>query len=551
MTTSDVLQRSQVRSAVPGRRATNRRLPLGLTALAVLVVAAAMLPLVYLVIRAAGAAPRAWEQLLQPRTLAIFANSALLVVTVTGAALLLAVPLAWLTSMTDLPGRRFWTIATTLPLVIPSYVGAYAILTMFGPRGILQGWLAPLGVERLPEIYGFPGAWLALTLFTYPYVLMTVRAAWRRLDASLEEAARSLGHGPWSAFRRATLPHLRPGMAAGGLLVALYTLSDFGAVSLLRFNVFTQAIFVQYRSSFDRSLAALLSLLLVATTLAILWAEQRAQGRSSRLYRSHGSSARPPKLVRLGKWTWPALFFCGFVVVLALGLPLGVTIYWLAPGLLGQASIDWPDVGRAALNSLYAAGLAALVTSLAALPVALVSARYCHRLTHLLERASHVGYGLPGLVIALSLVFFGANYAPFLYQTLALLIFAYAVRFLPQAVGSTRTSLLQVNPRLEEAGRNLGLSSWQVWLKVTLPLVRPGILAGTALVFLTTIKELPATLLLGPTGFDTLASEIWSATAEAFFAKAAAPALILVAVSSLSIAVILSQDRDHARATQS
>ncbi len=526
----------------PLRAAAKRPAPRALVVASAVIVGLVLLPLVYLLLRAAAAPPAAWQQLLHLRTLTIMVNSALLMVAVTVSSIVLAVTLAWLLVRTDLPGRRVWTVLLILPLVVPSYVGAFALLAMFGPRGVLQGWLAPLGVERLPEIYGLPGAWLVLTLFTFPYVLLTVRAGWRRLDASLEEAGRGLGHGPWGVFRRVTLPHLRPSIAAGGLLVALYTLSDFGAVSLLRANVFTQAIYTQYRSSFDRSYAALLSLVLVAATLAILWAEQRARGRA-RTSRAHGSS-RPPKTVALGRWRWPALAFAGCVVMMALALPLGVMLDWLALGV--QRGETWPGLGRAAFNSLRAAGLAAGVTVLAGLPIAVLAARYRTPLAHGLERASYIGFGLPGVVVGLSLVFFGANYAPRLYQTLALLIFAYAVRFLPEAMGATRSSLLHISPRLEEAARGLGLSPVRSWWRVTLPLARPGILAGAALVFLTVIKELPLTLMLAPTGFATLATQIWSATAEAFYARAALPALLLLAVSSLSVAIIISQDRDHA-----
>ncbi|HSN78035.1 MAG TPA: iron ABC transporter permease [Anaerolineae bacterium] len=527
----------------PLQTASQRPAPRGLVVASAVVVGLVLLPLVYLLLRAAAAPPAAWQQLFQPRTLAIMLNSAVLTVTVTAASIALAVPLAWLLAHTDLPGRRVWTVLLILPLVVPSYVGAFSLLAMFGPRGILQGWLAPLGVERLPEIYGLPGAWLTLTLFTYPYVLLTVRAGWRRLDASLEEAGRSLGHGPWGVFRRVTLPHLRPSIAAGGLLVALYTLSDFGAVSLLRANVFTEAIYTQYRSSFDRSYAALLSLVLVAATLAILWAEQRARGRA-RTSRAHGSSSRPLKPVTLGRWRWPALALVASVALLALALPVGVMLDWLVLGL--QRGETWPGLGRAAVNSLRAAGLAALVTVLAGLPIAVLAARNRTPVARGLERASYVGFGLPGVVVGLSLVFFGANYLPALYQTLVLLVFAYAVRFVPEAMGSARSSLVQVSPRLEEAARSLGLSPLRAWLRVTLPLARPGILAGGALVFLTVLKELPLTLMLAPTGFATLATQIWSATAEAFYARAALPALLLLAVSSLSVTIIISQDRDHA-----
>jgi iron(III) transport system permease protein len=177
---------------------------------------------------------------------------------VTAASVAVAVPLAWLTARTDLPGRRAWAVLAALPLVIPSYVGGFVLVSMFGPRGLLQDALAPLGVERLPEIYGLPGAALALTLFSYPYVLLTVRGALRGMDPALEEASRSLGSGGWATFFRVTLPQLRPAIVAGALLVALYSLSDFGAVSLLQFDSFSREIYTQYRSAFDRTPAAIL-----------------------------------------------------------------------------------------------------------------------------------------------------------------------------------------------------------------------------------------------------------------------------------------------------
>lgn len=198
-------------------------------------------------------------------------------------------------------------------------------------------------------------------------------------------------------------------------------------------------------------------------------------------------------------------------------------------------------------NSLTASGLAAALAVAAAIPIAVLAVRFPGQTSRWLERSTYVGYALPGIVIALSLVFFGANYATFLYQTLAMLVFAYMVRFLPQAIGSTRASLLQVSPRLEEAARCLGRTPRQTLTSITIPLLKPGLLTGLALVFLTGMKELPATLLLGPTGFDTLATRIWGATEQVFFARAAAPALLLVLVSAVSVWFILSQEEKGLR----
>ncbi len=517
-----------------------QRPPWFLLVAAVGVAAASLLPLGYLVIRTAGAGgSQVWYILRQPRTLELFWASVGLALSVTLASILVGVLLAWLTVRTDLPGRRFWAVATALPLTLPSYVGAFTLIAALGPRGLLQTWLEPLGIERLPSIYGFPGALLALTLFTYPYVLLSVRAGLRGLDPCLEEAARSMGRNRYRVFWEITLPHLRPAIYAGGLLVALYTLSDFGAVSLLRFDSFTRAIYLQYSASFDRSVAAVLALLLVVFTLLILLIETRTRGRA-RYYRSSSGTMRCPPLVKLGRWRGPVLVFCALITTVGLVLPLAVIGFWLVRGMVSgeELNLGWDIL----FNSVSAAGLAALAAALATMPVAVLSVRFPGRTSYWLERSTYVGYALPGIVIALALVFFGANYATFLYQTLAMLVFAYVVRFLPQTVGSTRASLLQISPRLEEAARNLGRTPGQVLISITGPLLKPGLLTGLALVFLTGMKELPATLLLGPTGFHTLATRIWAATEEAFFARAAVPALLLVLVSAVSLWIILAQE---------
>ncbi len=521
------------------------RPPTGLLVPAALVAGAVSLPIVYLLVRTLGAGSEPWELLFRLRTLEILVRSVLLVITVTGLCIIIALPLAWLTVRTDLPWRGVWTVLSILPLVIPSYVGAFIIVAALGPRGMLQQFLAPIfGVERLPEIYGLPGATLCLALLSYPYVLLTVRGALWGLDPSLEETSRSLGKGPWTTFLRVVLPQLRPAIAAGGLLVALYTLSDFGAVSLLRYETFTWAIYIQYESAFDRTLAAVLSLVLVIVALGILLLEARSRGKAI-YYRSGAGVKRPGPPSALGGWRWPALTFCGIIVLVALILPMGILGYWLVRGISAGEPLLllWTSMR----NSVMVSGLTAVAAVTLVLPVALLAVRYPGRISALLERLSYTGFALPGIVVALALVFFGVNLAWPLYQTLALLIFAYVVLFLPSALGATRASLLQLNPRLEETARSLGRKSLNVFATITLPLIRPGLLAGAALVFLITMKELPATLILAPIGFKTLATATWSAASEAFFAQAAAPALMLILASSIPMAFLILRDRGWQR----
>jgi iron(III) transport system permease protein len=501
------------------------------------------LPLVYLILRAHESGwSEVFEVALRDKTLAVLLNSVVLAAVVTAASVVVAVPLAWLTVRTDLPGRRVWAVLGALPLVIPSYVGGLVLVSMLGPKGFVQDILSPLGVERLPEIYGLPGAALTLTLFSYPYVFLTVRGALRGMDPAIEEASRNLGIGGWATFFRVTLPQLRPAIIAGALLVALYSLSDFGAVSLLQIDSFSREIYTQYRSAFDRTPAAILGLMLVALTATILALETRTRTRT-RYHRSTAGSSRPygGAVVALGRWRLPALILCAGVVMLALALPVGVLVFWLARGLAAGEPLRL--LWGAAFNSVYASGLAALVAALAALPVAILAVRFPGRVAGLVERLSYLGYALPGIVLALALVFFGSNFAPGLYGTLGLLLFAYALHFLPQAVGATRAALLQIRPSVEEVARGLGHGPARVVLTITAPLASSGILAGATLVFLTTMKELPATLLLAPLGFDTLATSIWTAASEGFFARAAAPALLLILVSALPMYLLVIRER--------
>lgn len=507
---------------------------------ALLVVGAILLPVAYLLVRTTGADEGVWPLLFSARTRQLFANTVTLGGAVAATAIALAVPLAWLTARTDLPGAALWRILTVLPLVVPSYVGAFVLITVLGPTGMVQRVLERVGgVNRLPEIYGFPGAWLTLSLFTFPYVLLSVRAGLRGIDPSIEEASRALGHTGWHTFRRVTLPLLRPWIGAGALLVILYVFSDFGAVSMMQFDSFTTAIYLQYQASFNRSYAAALSLVLVALSTIMVLLEGR-QGRG-RYHRIGSATARLPRRVRLGAWRWPAVGFCAGVVGAAVVLPVCVITYWLLVGLKhgGPPAASL----RPALNSLYAAGLSGALTVAAAMPVALLTVRYRGTLPTAVARLSYAGYALPGIVVALSLVFFGARFALPLYQTLALLVFAYMVLFLPQALGPLRSALQQVSPAHEESARTLGRTPREVVWTVTVPLVRSGAIAAGALVFLTTMKELPATLLLSPIGFETLATRIWSAATEGLFARAAVPALLLVLASACSIGLLLSGER--------
>ncbi|EFW90411.1 iron ABC transporter permease protein [Haladaptatus paucihalophilus DX253] len=512
--------------------------PVGLTLVSGAVAAAVLFPVLWLVVRVFGMdANRIVSMLTRGATLTVLGNSVALIVAVTAGSILIGVPLAVLTVQTDLPFRRFWTVVGALPLVVPSYIGAFAFVSAFGPQGELADALAPLGVESIPSMYGFFGAALVLTLFTYPYVFLTTRASLLSFDDTLVEAARTLNHSRWEAFKRVTIPQILPGIAAGSLLVALYALSDFGTPTIMHFEVFTQQIYVQY-NAWGRDFASLLSLQLVAVTVVILALESRINAGTNGGSRGSNRSA----VIELGAWRYPALLFSSAVAVLCLVVPLGMLVFWMLRADPTYGSSSFAFHWEYAWNSVGVSGMAAIFGVLAAIPVAYLSARHRSTVATVLDRATYVGYAVPGIVLGLALVSFGSAYAPALYQTIPLLVFAYIVRFLPQAVGTVRSSVLQVNPKLTEAAQTLGYSPGAAFRKVTLPLIAPGVAAGAALVFLTTMKELPATLLLRPPEFETFVTYIWKVQGAGHYGKAAIPALILVGISGLSLLIIIKQE---------
>ncbi|MDA1147821.1 MAG: iron ABC transporter permease [Chloroflexi bacterium] len=506
--------------------------PLLVLIAALIVAAVALVPPVYLAVRISDAPAVAARTVFARSTLDLTVRTFAFAAAVTALATAIALPLAWLTERTDLPARRLIAILAAAPLAVPTYVGAMVAISTFGPGGLVHDLF---GHDLPVSIYGAGGATVVLALFTYPYLLLTLRPVVAALDPRLEEASRGFGHGRWATFRSVVLPQLRPALSSGGLIVALYALSDFGAPSLMRFNSFTRVIFIRYQSTFDRTGAAALAAVLALLALALVSLEVRARGR--RRYdavRASGARSAPP--IQLGRWRWPALAFVGLILGLALVLPASVLGYWLIRGFSGGEALR--GIADATRDTLLGAGLAATITAAAAFPIAFLAVRHPRfPLTRPIEVLAYSGYALPGLVVALALVFASLNLGP-LYQSLAILVLAYLLLFAPLAIGATRVALLQVRPSVEEAARGLGRSRWNVIRTVTAPLAGRGILAGAALVFLTTIKELPATLLLAPIGFDTLAVRVWSASSEAFFARAALPALMLLLLSSLPLALL-------------
>ena len=508
------------------------------------------IPLAYIFIRALEAEPESWGRLLQSRIWKLLGNTLLLVVAVTGGALLTGVSMAWFTERTDLPGRKAFRWMLALPLTIPAYIGGIVHLALLRPRG---GYI-PQALESIfgqpvftPSPLGFWGTAFILMLFTYPYVYLLSAAAFRSLHASLEEASRTFGRSPFQTLFQVTLPALRPGLAAGALLVALDILAEYGTVALLRYETFSSAIFVQLSGRYDRSAASILSGILVALAILILWSELRLQGQAR--FTQMESNWRPAPPALLGKWRVSAVLLVMGVVSASLLIPVIVLIGWSFQAFRDTQTLATvfhtgsQGFGSYVWNSLWSSGLAALIAVILSLPVALLSVRYPNRFSRFISRFCQVGYAIPGVVIALSLVLLVNRLLPFLYATPLVVVLAYVLRHMPQAVRASESALKQLSPSLEEAARTLGRTSLQTLLQVTLPLILPGLMAGGSLVFLTSLKELPATLLLRPAGFDTLAVRVWMWAEEGFYFQAAPAALFLILASAIPLYLLLRKEQ--------
>jgi iron(III) transport system permease protein len=489
-------------------------------------------PTLYLVWRNLEVGADLWGQLSSPRTLGPLRRSLWLGATVGLSASVVGTGLAWLTTRSDIPGRRFWRVVVPLPLVLPSFVGAAAFLAALAPGGLVQ---EIFGLWATPQLSGFWGAWLILTLFTYPYVYLPVAARLAALPASLEESARLLGRRPVAVFRTVVLPQAKGAIWAGALLVVLYTISDFGAVSLMRYGTLTREIFAR---RLDPATALPLGLVLAVVALLLVVLERAVGRRRSRM---ESVRDRRPLQVPLGRWRWPSFGAATAVIGLALVAPVSVLAYWAARGLANPDSAtvelrtDLSALVSPATNTVVVSMITALVAVALVLPVAYLTTRYRSRVGGVVNAVVVAGFALPGLVVALALVFWvlRVDLVAGLYQTYYVLIFAYVVHFGAQAMRASQVAVGTVPSRLDDAARMLGARRLRRFVTIDLPLMLPGLAAGAGLVLLSTMKELPATLLLAPPNFETLATRIWNANESNYFAQVGLAGLVLVALSGI------------------
>lgn len=491
------------------------------------------LPFAYLVVRNAQDLPGLWSAIADDRLVGPLLRSLALGISVAVAAGVLGTAAAWLVARTDLRARRLWALLLCLPLVIPSFVGALALIAAFAPGGLVE---QVVGIGFLPEVSGFTGAFIVLTLLTYPYVFLPVVARFRSLSPSLEESARLLGRRPLEVFRTVVLPQSRAAIAAGALLVFLYVISDFGAVQLLRYDTLTRAIYADRLLDPITSIA--LSLVLGLLAVAVVAMERR----SSRVGLRDQARAGRSLTVALGRWRLAAYGFLALLIGLALVAPIVVLASWAIRGLAagstdsGSVLADPGLIVQPLLSTVGVSVASALVAIVIVLPIAYRSVRRPGRLGEVLAGTVVGGFALPGLVTALAFVFFTLS-APgpmgALYQTLPLLVLAYVVHHGALALGAAQSAVAGVPPRLDDAARIMGRSRVRRFMGVEVPLMLPALAAGAGLVLLSTAKELPATLLLAPPGFETLAIEVWQFAELAAYEEAAVFALVLVAISAV------------------
>lgn len=529
---------------------------------AVLVAGVVATPLVGVLASLAEPRSDVWAHLARTQLAELVLNTLALVVAVGACTLVLGTALAWLVVGYAFPGRALLEAALVLPLAVPAYIIGFAFLGVFeyaGPvQTALRDWLGP--GAGLPEPRSFGGVVLVMTLVFYPYVYLLARAAFRDQGAATLETARSLGLSRGRVFLTVTLPMARPSLAAGASLAMMEALADFGTVSTFGYRTLTEAVYRVWHGMFDRVAATQLASLLMLFALLLVLLERGLRGRA----RFVQSQRRGPGVVAVrlpGARGAAAAAACGLVVAVAFAVPVGRLALWALDIAAGQGAVaDFPEV---LANSLSLAAAAALSTTALGVTLAYASRLRPTPVVRVATQFAAMGYALPGAVIAVGVlgpVALGDHALAALAEAVsggparlvltgsaAALLFAYAVRFLAVSLHTVDAGLVRIAPSLDDAARSLGARGAGVVRRVHLPLMRGSLLTAAILVFVETMKEMPATLLLRPFGFDTLAVVVWERTAESLWAEAAVPALVIVAAGLLPVFLALRLSGRHDR----
>ncbi|RMH79296.1 MAG: iron ABC transporter permease [Acidobacteria bacterium] len=498
----------------------------------------ASLPLFFTLYGGLTVDPELWVKLYQTRLSVLLPNTLKLLLSVGCLVLLIGVSSAWLVSRYNFPGRRLWEWLLVLPFAAPGYILAYAYASIMAPGGPAQElWKSLFEDLPMPSLYSFWGVSLVLSLVNYPYVYLLARSSFLSQNEQYQEISKVLGASRLKRFFRVSLPLAYPGIAAGLSLALMEVLADFGTVSLLRYPTFTEAIYRQMTGRSDPYGAAALASLLATFAFLLLSTERYFRGKRSF---EQTKSFKPPKARELSLLGSLAVNIYLFLLLsLAFFIPISMLLKMALTGA-SQGALD-PRFFKYAFNSLLVSFLGASFATLLALPIAYLHARRSDFLNRALFYISSLGYSLPGPVVGVGLLLTATAIFDWLYGSLTLLVSAYVVRFMSVSLQSQDSSLSMVSRSKEEVARTLGASTWRTFYRVLLPLIKGGLFSGWLIVFVDCMKELPATLLLRPLAFDTLAVRVWIDAAESLWEAAAVPALMIVAVGIIPLIIVIGK----------
>ena len=505
-----------------------------------------------------GGTSATWEHLAQTVLLEYMLNSLLLCLGVGAGVAVVGVTTAWLTAMHEFPGRRVFAWALVLPLAMPAYVMAYVYTDFLQFVGPLQtalreffGW--EHGDYWFPDIRTLPGAMLMFASVLYPYVYLLARTAFLERASGMVEAARTLGLGPWRAFFVVSLPLARPAIVAGVALALMETLADYGTVAYFAVNTFTTGIYRAWFSLGDRVAAAQLAAMLLAFVLFLLTVERISRGRSR--YHNTTGRNRPLAGARLsGARGWLAALACLLPLLIGFLLPAALLLKMAFAEGDAQFGERFLILSR---NSFLLAGITASIAVLLALILGYGARLSKGAMAPGLNRLVGLGYAVPGAVIAVGVLipvtrldnwlaaqwmtWFGYNPGLLLTGGIAALVYAYLVRFLAVALHTVESSLAKITPSMDDAARSLGLGQGATLRRVHTPMLRGALFTAGLLVFVDVMKELPATLVMRPFNFDTLATQTFTLAADERLAEASTAALAIVAVGLLPLIALSRQ----------
>ena len=500
-----------------------------------------------------------WQHLWDTVLGELLVNTLILMVGVAIGVLLLGVSLAWLTTMCAFPGQRFFDAALILPLAIPAYVLAFTALGFLDYGGPVQSWLTSQFGPRgyyFPEIRSPTMVVIVLTLTLYPYVYMLARGAFLNQGQRMLEASRMLGRGSWGAFFYAALPMARPAIAAGCALAIMEALADFGAVAVFNFDTFTTAIYKAWFGLFNLNAAAQLASLLLLFVATVLVFERQMRGKAR--YFTAGEGGSGGRIPLTGMVAFLATLFASTIFIISFVLPMGQLLYWAA----GVAMTDLDHRYWALVqHTLILAMGAAMLTVVGALFLGIAKKRHPNRSLQTAIRIATLGYAMPGSVLAVGVMlalvwldkgvallfqnWFGVTSGGWMSGSILALLFAYLARFLTVAFGSVESGLERIRPSLAEAAQSLGSSTLAVIRRIYVPMLRPSLLTALLLVLVEVMKEMPATLLLRPFGWDTLAVRIYEMTSEGEWERAALPAVTLVLFGMIPVIFLVRKTARH------